>query len=139
MVTAAAADDGTVAPEVLGRLTAEPGTRLAKLWADQQDHNHVLEAWLKETEAGYEIEVVARPADAKGFVLPHRRWVVERSFAWLGRYRRHSRDYERSPGSSEAMIPVSSIHRMLWLLKCDPGKKPVSFKYPKEMETVAAK
>jgi putative transposase len=60
-----------------------------------------------------------------------RRWVVERTFAWLGRYRRHSRDYERFSESSEAMIKVSSIHRMLRLLKPDLLKKPVPFKYRK--------
>jgi putative transposase len=131
-VTAASADDGTAAPEALGRLTAEHRTRLRKLWADQKYRNHSLEAWLKKTGAGYEIEVVGRPAGAKGFVLLHRRWVVERTFAWLGRYRRHSRDYEWSTASSEAMIQVSSIHRMLRLLKPDLTKKPVPFKYPRE-------
>ena len=46
-----------------------------------------------------------------------RRWVVERTVAWLGRYRRNSRDDVRSTGSSEAMIEVSSIHRTLMFLK----------------------
>jgi len=55
--------------------------------------------------------------------------VVERTFAWLGRSRRNSRDDERSTGSSEAMINVSSIHHMLRLLKHDRSKKPVPFKY----------
>jgi transposase len=57
-----------------------------------------------------------------------RRWVVERSFAWLGRSRRNSRDDERSTGSGEAMIQASSIHCMLRLLKPDWSKKPVPFK-----------
>jgi putative transposase len=131
-VTAASADDGTAAPEVLGRLTAERCTRLESLWADRKYHDHSPEAWLKKTGAGYEIEVVERPVGAKGFVLLHRRWVVERTFAWLGRYRRHSRDYEWPTESSEAMIQVSSIHRMLRLLKPDQRKKPVPFKYPRE-------
>ncbi|MBV8557230.1 MAG: transposase [Planctomycetaceae bacterium] len=59
---------------------------------------------------------------------------MERTFAWLGRYRRHSRDYERFTESSEAMIKVSSIHRMLRLLKPDQFKKPVPFKYRKSEE-----
>jgi putative transposase len=58
-----------------------------------------------------------------------RRWVVERTFAWLGRYRRNSRDYERFAESSEAMIKISSIHRRLRLLKPDQSKEPVPFKY----------
>ena len=130
VVTAASADDGTTAPEVLGRLTAEHCTRLEKVWADQKYRNHRLDAWLEASGAGYAIEVVARPAGSEGFVLLHRRWVVERTFAWLGRYRRNSRDYEWSAESSEAMIRVCSIHRMLKLLK--PGKKRAPFKYPRK-------
>ena len=133
LVTAASADDGTTAPEVLGRLTAEHRSRLGKLWADQKYRNHRLDAWLKESQTGYVIEVVERPAGSKGFVLLHRRWVVERTFAWLGRYRRNSRDYERSTGSSEAMIQVSSIHRMLRLLRPDRSKKPMPFNYPRKI------
>ena len=129
MVSAASADDGTFAPKVLGRLTAEHRTRLELIWADSKYHNHHLNRWLAKSRAGYRIEVVSRPAGSKGFVLLHRRWVVERTFAWLGRYRRHSRDYEWHARSSESMIRISSIHRMLRLLKPDQSRKPVPFKY----------
>jgi putative transposase len=129
LVTAASADDGTTAPRVLGRLTAEHRTRLGVVWADGKYHNHSLNAWLERTRPGYAIEVVSRPAGAKGFVLLHRRWVVERTFAWIGRYRRTSRDYEWSVESSEAMLQVCSIHRMLRLLRPDKSKEPVPFKY----------
>jgi putative transposase len=128
-VSAASADDGTFAPEVLGRLTAEHRSRLGRLWADGKYHNHHLKRWLVRSEAGYTIEVVSRPAGSTGFVLLHRRWVVERTFAWLGRYRRNSRDYEWYTRTSESMIRISSIHRMLKLLKPDQSKKPVPFKY----------
>jgi putative transposase len=129
LVTAASADDGTTAPRVLGRLTAEHRARLGKVWADGKYHNHSLKAWLERTGAVYEVEVVSRPVGAKGFVLLHRRWVVERTFAWLGRYRRNSRDYEWSVESSEAMLKVCSIHRMLRLLRPDRSKEPAPFKY----------
>ena len=135
-VTPASADDGTAAPEVLGRLTAEQSGRLAKLWADRKYRNHALDAWLEESEAGYVIEVVERPAGSTGFVLLHRRWVVERTFGWLGRYRRTARDYERTAESSEAVIQVCSIHRMLKLLKPDRTKKPVPFKYRESPQTI---
>lgn len=131
-VTAASADDGTTAPEVLGRLSEEHGSRLELLWADQKYRNHRLESWMEENEVGYRLEIVERPTGATGFVLLHRRWVVERTFAWLGRYRRTSRDYERSVESSEAIIQVCSIHRMLRLLKPDQSKKPIPFKYPRK-------
>ena len=129
LVTGASADDGTTAPRVLGRLTAEHRSRLGKVWADGKYHNHSLNAWHKRSGAAYVIEVVSRPAGAKGFVLLHRRRVVERTFAWLGRYRRNSRDYEWYPQTSEAMLRVSSIHRMLRLLSPDQSKKPVPYMY----------
>jgi putative transposase len=129
VVSAASADDGTFAPEVLGELTAEHRTRLELIWADGKYHNPHLNGWLVRTKAGYEIEVVSRPPGSKGFVKLPRRWVVERTFAWLGRYRRNSRDYEWFPESSESMIRISSIHRMLRLLKPDQSKEPVPFKY----------
>jgi putative transposase len=136
VVSAASADDGTFAPEVLGRLTAEHRSRLGKVWADGKYHNHSLHAWLGRTKAGYVIEVVSRPAGAKGFVLLHRRWVVERTFAWLGRYRRNSRDYEWYTRTSESMIRISSIHRMLRLLRPDRSRKPVPFKYRELQEKI---
>jgi len=130
LVTVASADDGTTAPLVLSRLTAEHQSRLELLWADSKYHNHALEGWRVEHKVGYRIEVVSRPPGSEGFVLLPRRWVVERTFAWLGRYRRNSRDYEWRPESSEAFIKVCSIHRMLRLLSPNPGK-PNPFNYRK--------
>jgi putative transposase len=129
LVTVASADDGTIAPEVLRQLTVEHRSRLRNIWADSKYRNHRLENWLVETEAGYRVEVVSRPLGSVGFVKQPQRYVVERTFGWLGRYRRHSRDYERYTHSSEAMIKVSSIHRMLRLLKPDKSMKPIPFKY----------
>jgi putative transposase len=136
VVSVASADDGTFAPEVLARLTAEHRTRLNLLWADSKYHNHHLKGWMVETKTGSRIEVVSRPPGSEGYVKLPRRWVVERTFAWLGRYRRNSRDYERFTESSEAMIKASSIHRMLRLLKPDLSRKPVPFKYRELQEKV---
>jgi putative transposase len=129
VVSVASADDGTFAPEVLGRLTAEHRSRLKNIWADGKYRNHHLANWLVETKAGYVVEVVGRPMGSRGFVEQPQRYVVERTFAWLGRYRRHSRDYERYTSSSEAMVKISSIHRMLRLLKKDDSMKAPPFKY----------
>lgn len=137
LVTAASADDGATAPEVLGKLSVEHCTRLEKLWADGKYNNKSLTRWLVDTGAGYVIEVVERPPGSKGFVKLPRRCVVERTFARLGRCRRHSRDYERYTDSSEAMIQVSSIHRMLRLLDKDLSKKPIPFKYRENKEKIA--
>jgi putative transposase len=136
VVSAASADDGTFAPEVLGRLTAEHRTRLKSIWADGKYRNHHLANWQVETEAGYVVEVVGRPMGSRGFVEQPQRYVVERTFAWLGRYRRHSRDYERSTSSSEAMVKISSIHRMLKLLDNNASIKTPPFKYRELQEKV---
>lgn len=135
-ITAACDDDGTAAPRVLGRLTAEHRTRLTTVYADQKYRNHSLDRWMKKNAVGYAIEVVERPAGSVGFVKLPQRWVVERTFAWLGRYRRNSRDYEWHAESSEAFIKVCSIHQMLKRLSPNPGK-PNPFKYRQKPEVVS--
>ena len=69
-----------------------------------------------------------RPKDRPGFTPVKKRWVVERSNAWHGRCRRNSKDYERRPDSSAAMIPISPIHVMLEQLA---PNKPQTFNYRK--------
>jgi putative transposase len=134
-VTSAAADDGTAAPEVLKKLSREEFPRLAKLWADTKYHNHSLNGWLSE-QGWYVIEVVSRPAGNKTFQVIKWRWVVERTFAWLGRCRIHSRDYERKTSSSEAQVQISMIGLMLRRLAGEKHKAP--FRYPRPQVNVAA-
>ena len=62
---------------------------------------------------GLVLLIISRPRTAKGFVLLPRRWVVERTFGWLGRWRRLSKDYERLPKVSEAMVTLAMIRLML--------------------------
>jgi putative transposase len=57
-----------------------------------------------------------RPSNTKGFQILPRRGVVERTFGWLGRYRRLGRDYEHQTLFSESTVYLASIHRMLRLL-----------------------
>jgi putative transposase len=113
LVTIAKADDGTTAPEVLARLTAEHTSRLEVIWGDTKYHNHTLEGWMVAHPAGYRVGVVGRPAGSVGYVKLPKRWVVERTFSWLGRYRRLSKDYEKLPETSEAMIQMAMIHIMV--------------------------
>jgi putative transposase len=82
--------------------------RLAKLWADQNYAGELIE-WVKD-EFGLELEIVKKLTDQQGFIVLPRRWVVERSFAWFGRYRRLSKDYEYYTECSEAMLYLASIH-----------------------------
>jgi putative transposase len=63
-----------------------------------------------QSSFGRLFQPVLRPSKVTGFIVPPKRWIVERTFGWLGRYRRHSKDYERNTPSSEATIYISMIH-----------------------------
>ena len=64
-------------------------------------------------DCGLTLEVVKRPDEARGFVLVHWRWIVERTMAWLLNYRRLSKDYEYTVYSADAMIYAAMVHLML--------------------------
>lgn len=84
--------------------------RLKLIWADAGYRGELLN-WVKQ-QLGWTIEIVAKLGGQVGFqILPHR-WIVERTFAWLTRNRRLSRDFERLPQTSEAFIYVAMIHLM---------------------------
>jgi putative transposase len=136
-VTSAKLDDGTGAPQVLKKLPPEKFPRLRRLWADQKYRNKALAAWMAAEAVRYALEIKEKQKGQKGFVLLRRRWVVERTFAWLGRYRRNSKDYERHTASSEATIQVSAIHMMLNRLRPDASRKENPFKYPKKTQRAA--
>jgi putative transposase len=129
LITSAGLDDGVAAPLLLGHVTPQDFPRLVTIFADQKYHNHALDAWLAEHRAGWHIDVKMRPAGTKGFTPLEKRWVIERTTAWHGRYRRNSKDYERSIESSTAMIQISNIHLMLNRLA--PCGRP-EFHYRKE-------
>jgi putative transposase len=104
--------DGEAARIVLRRVTAREFPRLELLWADSAYGRYDLPDWVEEHRQ-YTLHIVSRPEGSKGFVLLPRRWVVERTFGWIGRYRRLSKDYERRNDSSEAMVQIASVHLML--------------------------
>jgi putative transposase len=131
VVTAADVDDGVAAPLVVGKLQPEAFPRLEALFADNKYHNHDFRAWLKDHSKGkWRLEISSRPAGAEGFHPLRIRWVVERTFAWIGRYRRNSKDYEKRTDSSESMIRISSISLMLRRLS-PPAEKSPEFRYPR--------
>jgi putative transposase len=89
-------------------------TRLRLIWADGGYAGQLLD-WVRRlrTRNRLELEIVKRSDDVKGFkLLPHR-WVVERTFGWLGRQRRFSKDYEYLPATSETIIYIAMIGLML--------------------------
>ena len=85
--------------------------RLALLWADG-GYAGKLVGWVASV-TGWTLEIVKRSDDQKGFVVLPKRWIVERTFAWFGRYGRLSKDDEELPASSETMIYIAMIHLML--------------------------
>jgi putative transposase len=116
-VTAANVDDARGAELVFGGMTAEHRERLVKVWADGKYHNYALNDFLAAGGYEFELEIVGRPAGEKGFrVLPWR-WVVERTFAWLGWSRRLSKDYERLAETSAGMVKLAAIRQMVHRLK----------------------
>jgi putative transposase len=88
--------------------------RLQTIWADGAYgmYGGELVRWVKENY-GWQLEVVQKPPEQKGFVVIKKRWVVERTFAWLGKCRRLSKDYEQNPCSSEAWIRLAMIGLMV--------------------------
>ena len=85
--------------------------RLKKILADGIYNGGIAE-WAEEV-GGWILELVLRPAGEKRFKVLPWRWIIERTFAWLGRYRRLSKDYEGSEESSESWIYVAMTHFML--------------------------
>lgn len=86
--------------------------RLCLIWTDGIYAHDSFPEWVRES-IGWLIEIVTKPTDVDGFQVLPRRWVVERTFAWLGRYRRLSKDYEGLPASSEAFIYAAMTHIMV--------------------------
>ncbi len=113
LVTAADADDRDGLRGRLSAYFAGGVQRLKKLWVDSGYRGEPIRAWGAALKHSYKIdlEVVKKPA--AGFAVVPRRWVVERTFAWLLNFRRHSKNYEVLPRNSEAFIQIAMIHLLL--------------------------
>jgi putative transposase len=101
--------DGTVGVWLLSGLH-ERFPRLKKLWADGAYRGAFVEY---AAERGIDVEITTRLSDQPGFQVLPRRWVSERTFAWLGNYRRLSKDYEYWVYTSDAMIYAAMVHLMV--------------------------
>jgi putative transposase len=115
IVTAASVQDRDGARLLLRRLGGF-GKKLRLIWVDGAYRGSLLN-WVA-THFHCRLQPVLRPDDQKGFAILPRRWVVERTFAWLSLHRRHAKDYERLPTSSEAFIYIAMIRIMLRRLAC---------------------
>ena len=133
VVTAANLNEGTMAPVVLGKLSARTTSRLDTVYADTKYHCSAVWEWEKRPEVKYHVSVVKR--EGKEFKVLPSRWVVERTYAWMGWNRRLSKDYERTTSSSEAWCQISMIHLMVRRLS--PSKGIPEFRYRKSRSKVA--
>jgi putative transposase len=126
LVTAANVDDAKAAAALFERLHDQPMGRVTRMFADTKYHNFALYEWVADN-APWELRIVRRPDDAEGWVKLPIRWTVERTFAWLGKCRRLSKDRERSVRSSEAFVKLAMIHLMLNRL--EPKEADAEFHY----------
>lgn len=101
--------DGGMFP--FAKLSASTLASLQRVWADGGYRGQFVD-WVKE-HFNIILDIVEKDPALKGFHVLPRRWVVERTFAWFGRFRRLSKDYERCPTSSEATVYIASIHTMM--------------------------
>ena len=113
MVTAASVQDRDGAMSLL-EVVRHYFSRVRVIWADQA-YTGDLSTWVWSLRPWRKVrlDIVKRPEGIKGFFLLPKRWIVERTFAWIGRYRRLSKDYEYDTETSETMIRVAMIHLMV--------------------------
>lgn len=112
VVNAANTQDRDGAKKAFSQLSADTIASVKKIWADGGYRGDDFLNWVQEVLQSA-LEITTRPPNANGFVVVPVRWVVERTLAWLGRYRRLSKDYEHCTKSSEGVIYVASIATML--------------------------
>jgi len=86
--------------------------RLKKIWADGAYGGALLAEWCQD-EGDWDLEVVGHDKEAASFHVISKRWIVERTFSWIGQNRRMSKDYERMAQTSETLIEVAMIRLML--------------------------
>ncbi len=120
VVHAADVNDREGADWVLGR-AAHHWPSLELVWADQGYTGAELADGL-HGQYGIRLEIVRQVDGQQGFVVLPRRWVVERTHAWLGRSRRLSKEYEHWPEYTETVIYLASLHGLLQRLAPDPSK-----------------
>ena len=116
-VTAANVAGGRAAPRVLDRVSLPDRQSLRVVFADGRYHDAACADWFAR-HPGMRLEVVSRPEGVRGFVPIRKRWVVERTFAWLMANRRCVREYEKQVWSSEARVKVTAAGMMLRRMRC---------------------
>jgi putative transposase len=116
-VSAADMDERDGAKSLLNQVAGR-FPRLSKIWADNGYSGPFVD-WVKE-QLGLDVEIIKRTDNLKGFKIVPRRWVVERTFGWFGRFKRLAKDYELLPEHSESMIYLAMMRLMLRRLVNQP-------------------
>lgn len=120
-VTAAHVSDADGLKALLRDYFAAGVQRLRRVWVDAGYRGEALNAWVAQLKQTYKIRLEIREKPRPGFTLLKRRWVVERTFAWLGNYRIHAKDYETLTDNSQAFIHIVMIHLLLKRKNKDKG------------------
>ena len=110
VVHSASCQDQDGAKWVMEKL-GEQFCRIKVVFGDFAYGRNNLPLWVQQT-FGWLLQTVLRPVGVKGFVVLPKRWIVERTFAWLARHRRHSKDYEKTTASAEALTYIAMIGLM---------------------------
>ena len=108
----ASVQDRDGAPAVIEELL-RLAPQVSKLWADGGYQGPKLAGRLAEMGLAQVLEIIDKPKDCKGFTVLYRRWVVERTFAWMGRCRRLAKDYERTVESSMAWAQLAACRFLM--------------------------
>jgi putative transposase len=137
VVTAANVDDARAAQAIFAQVRGRDFPRLRVIFADVKYHNYELYDWLSRHRRPYRLEIVSRPKGETAFQPLPIRWVVERTYAWQGRYRGLSKDYEHTPESSEAMVRIAAIHHLLQRLRPKRRARSQRFRFKRRRKRAA--
>src|SRR5436190_1176177 len=137
VVTAANVDDARAAQDVFAQVRGRDFPRLRVVFADVKYHNYALYDWLCLHRRPYRLEIVSRPKGETGFKPLPVRWVVERTYAWQGRYRGLSKDYEHTPESSETVVRIAAIHHLLQRLRPKRKARSQRFRFKRRRKRAA--
>jgi putative transposase len=110
-------NDLSAAGEAMLRLSREWTPRMELIWCDSA-YRGMMNLWA-DALGPWRVQRVERPNGTEGFTKLPKRWVVERTFGWLNKYRRLSKEYEQKIICSESMILIAMINLMLHRLR--PG------------------
>lgn len=137
VVTAANVDDARAAQDVFAQVRGRDFPRLRVVFADGKYHNYALYDWLCVHRRPYHLEIVSRPKGETAFKPLPVRWVVERTYAWEGRYRALSKDYEHTPQSSETVVRIAAIHHLLQRLRPKRKARSQRFRFKRRHKRAA--